>query len=450
MAVKDFTVALKESRAARRARQAHDPSFRSTSEKRPKGKRKKSKVNGQAPQNGTAAMIEGPDGEPLLIHPSVLSDAPDPLEPQLLFHRGAAYLAHAVFLVEEELYKLEGVQKIPQSDFGELRLSYIENGKYGGTEIGNPDGPLGRSDDRKARAYREVFAEPRFRDQIYSLLKKAKRDHERFLAHFDTLDTVIDDELENDIMQKMEHAFLLLETFRPNSRHADPPPLPDIPLAFTTFHPLMVESHFSILICLLLLGEFQNLVNTFDRSANLVAGLEGYPVFLPPRSMAQAEFLETLERLAGGWKYGSFTGALVRATPQFSGTASVRAPPTLLIAPPDIEEVSAMTPSCAGPSTANSLKTPPLSGRGSPESEDDDSSRADYLREGLDYLRILLSPVIARQKEKAEKAAREKEVKADKKKSVPLNLSLHGPRVDIMLAWLAAVHLPELESVASP
>ena len=73
----------------------------------------------------------------------------------------------------------------------------------------------------------------------------------------------------------------------------------------------MVESHFSILICLLLHREFQNLVNVFDRSTNLVAGLEGYPVFLPPRSMAQAEFLEVLDRLADGWRYSKFTEALV-------------------------------------------------------------------------------------------------------------------------------------------
>ena len=51
--------------------------------------------------------------------------------------------------------------------------------------------------------------------------------------------------------------------------------------------------------------------------------------------------------------------------------------------------------------------------------------------------------------EKAEKAAREKAMGTDKKKPAPINLSLHGPRVDIVLAWLGGVHLPELESVAT-
>ena len=30
--------------------------------------------------------------------------------------------------------------------------------------------------------------------------------------------------------------------------------------------------------------------------------------------MVQAEFLEVLDRLADGWRYGKFTGALVRTT----------------------------------------------------------------------------------------------------------------------------------------
>ncbi|KAH8103197.1 hypothetical protein DFH11DRAFT_1735013 [Phellopilus nigrolimitatus] len=40
--------------------------------------------------------------------------------------------------------------------------------------------------------------------------------------------------------------------------------------------------------------------------------VEGYPVFLPLRSMVQAESVETLEWLAGGWKYGWLPNALVR------------------------------------------------------------------------------------------------------------------------------------------
>ena len=74
--------------------------------------------------------VEGPDGEQLLIHPSVFLDAPNPLEPQLPFHRGAAYPAHVVFLIEEEMYKIEGVQRASMSEFGEnfLTLRMVDMG----------------------------------------------------------------------------------------------------------------------------------------------------------------------------------------------------------------------------------------------------------------------------------------------------------------------------------
>jgi len=63
-------------------------------------------------------------------------------------------------------------------------------------------------------------------------------------------------------------------------------------------------------------------------------------------------------------------------------------------------------------------------------------------------MRTLLAPVVARQRERAERAANAK-LLSDKKKPAPINIPLHGPRVEIILAWLAAVHLPELESVAN-
>lgn len=449
LAVKDFTIALKEARAIRKARQAHDPAFRSNGENHPKGKRKKSKINGQAPPSGTAAAVEGPDGEPLLIHPSTLSDAPDPLEPQVLFHRGAAFLAHAIFLIEDAIYKIEGIQKVPPNDVGELRLNHIEQGKYGGTEVGNPDGPLGSSDGPKCHAYRVALGEKKFREQVYALLKKSKRDHEKFLSHFDTLEAAQED-LGDDLLRRTERAFLLLETFRPTTRAVEQSPLPDVPLSFTTYHPLMVESHFSILISILLLGEIEALVYAFEKSANLVAGLEGYPIFLPPRSMAQAEFIEVLDRLAGGWKFGKIPDALTRPTLQLS-KAAVR-PSLPPLSPLIADDEATVTASSAGPSTATSIVTPSQSGRGSPASDEvAQPIEGQNLRDSLELLRVLLAPLAMRQREKEKKTAQAKAGASDKdkRKPAPINLALHGTRVDVMLAWLGAVHLPELENVAS-
>ena len=332
LATRDFTHALKEARAVRKSRTLHrhniiSPQGNGKNSKKKKGDTRK-KTNGQAPPNGTSASADGhPNGtedEPLLLHPSVLPDAPDPLEHQLLFLRGAAYLQHAVFLIEQAILKLEGIRKVPSTDGTELRLCYIENGRYGGVEIGNLDGPLGQREGAKAQAYRQVLAENGFRAQIYSLLKKSIRDHERFLAHFDTLETAPAEPPSEDLAARTAYAFLLTEALRPGS-HSAPPPLPDTPPMFSTYHPLLVEAHFSILLCLLMLGDFAPLLATFVRTASLVDGLEGYPVFLPPRSMAQAEFVEVLERLAGGWRAGVQPHSLARA--QTNGKLAIEAPP---------------------------------------------------------------------------------------------------------------------------
>jgi hypothetical protein len=65
--------------------------------------------------------------------------------------------------------------------------------------------------------------------------------------------------------------------------------------------------------------------------------------------------------------------------------------------------------------------------------------------ETLDCARILLAPVVARQQERTGKAAVEKAAGSNKKKPLSINIPLHGPRVEIILAWLGAVHLPALD-----
>ena len=109
------------------------------------------------------------------------------------------------------------------------------------------------------------------------------------------------------------------------SQSPPPAPVPDAPALFTTYHPLLVESHFSVLLGHLLLGDFPALLPAFARAAALVDGLEGYPVFLPPRSMAQAEFVEILERLAGGWRAGTVPPAGAAAAAR--GRLAIEAPP---------------------------------------------------------------------------------------------------------------------------
>ena len=466
LATKDFTYALKEARSARKGRTAHR-GIVLPSESRAKGSKKKkgsNKTNGQAPPNGTSAPAEGstadsPDGEPPLVHPSVSPDAPDPIEPQLLFLRGATYLHHALHLIESAILKLENVSKPgPGSDGAELRLCYLTNGRYGGVEIGNPDGPLGKSSSSKARAYRGLLAEESFREEVYGFLRKCIRDHERFLAHFDTLEGPPPRDGPMNLPKSVEVAFLLSEMARPGNHSGGSTTLAAveslIPPMFTTYHPLLVESRFTVLICHLMLGELPTLLATFARSAVIVDGLEGYPIFLPPRSMAQAEFIEVLERLASGWKVGIQPHSAMRAGPVAN---------RLAIEPPPVSPSSSLLEvmSFSSGDTADSLSTPFASTSSAaakatipllPNAPGCDASAIKQapadLVEALDCARILLVPVAARQRERASQAAAERASNSTKKKPLNINIPLHGPRVEIILAWLAAVHLMEFESVA--
>ncbi|KAJ7678891.1 hypothetical protein DFH06DRAFT_1165159 [Mycena polygramma] len=553
-ATKDFTYALKEARAVRKAKVAHHHNYSTPA---PNGKHgpaggkggKKRKGSGSGKQKrfgddvGEDAGEEGGDANDTdeaggyVPHPSVLPDAPTPLEPQLLFLRGAAYLQHAVHLIESTVLKLEGVYKFSaysttasdggntgnangaNANNGELRLSYLEGGLYGGVEVGNPDGPLGRRNGKKAKAYRQAFGigedgegtggneEPeKMREHITGLVKKSMRDHERFLAHFDSLDAGPvfapggGDEAWN-LAQKVEYAFLLTESIRPGSQ-APPPPHPHTqspnggPLSnydsvsagsaqipppattFTTYHPLLVEAHFSILLCQLMLGDFTSLLTTFIRTAGIVDGLEGYPVFLPPRSMAQAEFVEVLERLAGGWRTG--VGPYTVEGETVTGGRGKEKAKVLLaiegpISEPDADDDCPQRLSNAGSSSSSmgqgSGSSSSASGSGStvPEAtlcdigpngtsaSSSSSTSPSQTRaatptapslhaQALNSARILLAPVAARQR--ASENEKKKNAKSGTKKPMSINIPLHGPRVDVILAWLGAVQLPALDAAA--
>ena len=524
-AVKDFTHALKEARALRKARSFHRNGSRSTSSSKGKGdKRKKEgkkKLNGQAPPNGTSEVEgygDGSEAEALPIHPSVLPDAPEPIEPQLLFLRGAAYLQNAIYLIEEKILNLEGIRKrISAEGAAELRLCYIQNGHYGGVEIGNPDGPLGRTDGPKLQAYRGVLADSAFREQIGTLLKKSIRDQERFLAHFDALETPApptgssdgddDDDNDNggtnntynnnnnststsnDVVERAAYAFLLAEALRPGAHGTPPPPAPapDAPVLFTTYHPLLVESHFSVLLATLMLGDFTALLRAFLRAATVIDGLEGYPVFLPPRSMAQAEFVETLERLAGGWRVGVQPHARARhGNAHANGKLAIEPPPPPPSPLPPIEThipiptafLDPLAPSTSssssglgsgsglGSSSALVMTSPAL---GLEVEQPPETGPGFDLVESLDCARIILAPVVERQRVRAEQSALEKKLSSrsssssssltsvggyngpsenSRKKPLPITIPLHGPRVEIVLAWMAAVWMVELEGVA--
>ncbi|KAL0069378.1 hypothetical protein AAF712_003399 [Marasmius tenuissimus] len=537
-ATKDFTYALKEARAVRKVkmRGVHGEAVGSGGMGREKdtdggggggGKGKKGKKGGgngrrgkKQPQgqgqaagagdedSSEAPSTTAPSPEPMVgptPHPTTLPypSSPSPIEPQLLFLRGAAYLSHAVHIIESTALELEGVTRKPTVDGAELRLSYLEEGRYGGVEVGG-DGPLGASGGEKARVYRETFVGvvgkkgTGIRDKVETLLRKSIRDHERFLSHFDSLESGpppigVDDfrppststeggegeenESESEqydwvkecrhiaLLNQTEYAFYLSESIRPGSHQPVSPPASSsaslsspfgarVPVpTFTTYHPLLVESHFSILLCMLLLGDFAGILSRFARTAALVDGLEGYPVFLPPRSMAQAEFIEVLERLAGGWTVGRVKGLAemerereireMEMEREGKGKRIEYEPEPEPVAKIEEYQPYEASASASSSSACTSVATTPRSSTpdgattststsagsacasaSAPAADANANANGSWVpprsdaTEALECVRILLAPVIARQREQAEKARREREaVRAQKDKA---------------------------------
>ncbi|KAJ3093954.1 hypothetical protein HDU97_008784, partial [Phlyctochytrium planicorne] len=73
--------------------------------------------------------------------------------------------------------------------------------------------------------------------------------------------------------------------------------LPNVADKASTYHPLLVEAWFVIGINYLLLGEWQTAVLWHERIVQMQNLIEGYPVFLPARSMGQADYIEILRKL---------------------------------------------------------------------------------------------------------------------------------------------------------
>lgn len=465
-ATKDFTFALKEARANRKAKLAHHETLTQSEGKSLKqAKRRKAKssnrTNGQAPQDGTSVLeneLEGSDLEPTVKHPSLSDDELDPIELQLLFLRGAAYFQQAIYTIESAIIRLENVNRTPSADGTELRLCYLENGKYGGVEIGNPEGPLGKRDGLKLQAYAAALGEKSFKEHVDQLLRKSMRDHERFQSHFESLEAP-GGAHDGDIAVKIHRAFLLSESYHHPANLNDPNTVPtmlDGPATFTTYHPLLVESLFSVLICQLMLADFKTILSSFVHAAATVEGLEGYPVFQPPRSMAQAEFIEVLERLAGGWKNGiqPHSSTAQRGKSRLVIPSPVKSPLSSALPSPPVsrsnsyhEENAAGSSSCTGESSGSRPSTQLISALDGSQPFSSEESTKDHpsAAEALDCARILLAPVVKRQRQQAERAAAEKAATGKATKPAPINIPLHGPKVEVILAWLGAVHLPRLD-----
>lgn len=293
-------------KAARKAR-------RQQADAHGKGSRKKSS-RGPASPNGTdGATPEAAD--PGAQPPDVGADEATPEEDfqrQFLFNRGMAYLHCAHALLEDTvLTELEGKDIPPgglSSETGELPLSAF------GLDL-DPIQALYDVDGRpeKAKLYRERLERNGLRERLTMLLRRASRDHERFLSSFPIWEappaSIFEEERKSHPYRPHDHTLAFRgrrlchhRALSGRSRYGDPRvQTPTEPALLTSYHPLLIESHFSVLLCHLLLGDFSSLMPLHYRAARLMDYLESYPAWLISRSLCQTEYVEVFERLATTW-----------------------------------------------------------------------------------------------------------------------------------------------------
>ncbi|KAI8919582.1 hypothetical protein BC831DRAFT_553607 [Entophlyctis helioformis] len=71
-------------------------------------------------------------------------------------------------------------------------------------------------------------------------------------------------------------------------------PGPKAKVTYGTYHPLILEAWFGICLNYIILGDWDTLHKWHVRIHEMYRRIDGYPIFLPARSMSQADYIETL------------------------------------------------------------------------------------------------------------------------------------------------------------
>lgn len=193
-------------------------------------------------------------------------------------------------------------------------------------------GLYGSASPAKQNQYRTQLSKSEIKDQVIILLRKSSRDLERFLAYFSIWEVPTSSEQEKQQLPSKHTDKPLLFRGRRlihhrslSGRTSDSDPrrqptesfndsTPTSSALLTTYHPLIIEAHFSLLLNLLLLGDFVALAIQHDRTVKLMDSLEAYPIFLPARSLNHSQYAELVERLAMTYLVARESNGFIEAT----------------------------------------------------------------------------------------------------------------------------------------
>ena len=299
--IHDFSLGLSQARSLRKLKQHQH--LRDSNGKSQRTKRRGPKTDRLTHfHHEEAAEREENGTEPISPTLNIGIEPGDDIERQLLFNRGMTYLQWASHLIEEKVLAIEGVPTPLaglSNESGEISLESL------GIQVENYLGIYGSANSSKRTAYEETFKDRPFVDKISSLLRKSIRDHEKYLSQFEFFEvgpgSVWEDEdrksnLSRQLVSDRPLTFRGRRLIHPRvlTGHIQHAPVREDGLnsetmILTSYHPLIVESHFSILLAHLLLGDFQTLLPLHYRTAWIMESLSGVPIFLSARSLCQSQ-----------------------------------------------------------------------------------------------------------------------------------------------------------------
>ncbi|CAI2181385.1 17207_t:CDS:2, partial [Funneliformis geosporum] len=232
-------------------------------------------------------------------------------ESQLYFLRAACYLQYAISLIDKAIQKIDGVER-KDGEGSELRIVAVKKGTANGNHHGSYP---------KLEEYRGEFLP--IMHQIRSLANRSLRDYNHFLTFYpSSLPPFSPMNYEN--VSKGSTPIISRDSSpaRPfkekgdsassPSNHTDHQVEPKFiertsklaenvgglsPETGNNSFTSSLNAWYAIAINYVLLGDLHTGALWHARISEMHEYIEGYPVFLPARSMAQADYMEVLERV---------------------------------------------------------------------------------------------------------------------------------------------------------
>ncbi|CAG8632732.1 17274_t:CDS:2, partial [Dentiscutata heterogama] len=208
-------------------------------------------------------------------------------ESQLYFLRAACYLQYAISLVDKAIQKVDGVER-KDGEGSELRLVAVKKGNNNGT---NNQGTT-----PKLEEYRKELLP--IMHQVQSLTRRSVRDYTHFLGFYPSSLPSFSTSVEGTSKASTPIASRDSSPVRSFKDKDDNLSLPINPTDQQSDQKTTDKNPwYAIALNYVLIGDLHTGALWHARIAEMHECIEGYPVFLPARSMAQADYMEVLERV---------------------------------------------------------------------------------------------------------------------------------------------------------